>query len=158
LRRRRARPARKASRRLILEALEDRVLLSYRFTDIADTAGPYSDLSAFSRRPALNNDGTVAFWAALKSGGEAIFTSDAAGSLTTMATTGGLVSAFDSGPSINSEGTVAFRAKLAAGGKAIFKTDGGELTRIADTNQVFQSFLGLSAIIGDSGKVTFLAS
>ena len=43
------------ARRLVLEALEERTLLSYSFTLIADTSGALGDLSRFT--PSLNSEG-----------------------------------------------------------------------------------------------------
>src|SRR5216683_640018 len=82
-----------------VDVLEDRTLLSYTFTPIADTAGSYSSLSHFN--PTMNQAGTVAFGAELRSGGEAILTSDG-GSPAIVAITSDLVSAFSLGPLINS--------------------------------------------------------
>jgi hypothetical protein len=41
----------------VLEALEERTLLSYSFTLIADTSGAIGDLSRFT--PSLNSEGVV---------------------------------------------------------------------------------------------------
>jgi hypothetical protein len=63
---------RSPARPLILEALEDRCLLSsYRFALLADD-GPGSPFAAFPTRtaPALNAQGTASFRGQLRSGGE----------------------------------------------------------------------------------------
>src|SRR6266516_3815630 len=78
--RRRPSPRRRpAARRLTVEPFEDRMLLSYTFTDIADTGtgSPYSGLEV---RPAINDLGAMAFVANLRSGGAGIFTRNPDGS------------------------------------------------------------------------------
>src|SRR5438128_2537228 len=118
------------ARPLVVEALEERTLLSYNFTMIADTSGAFGDVSRFF--PSINSQGAVAFEANLKAGGEAIFTGSG-GELSRIAVTGDFIGSFTLAPKINSAGTVAFGADLTAGGRAIFTGRGGELTRIADT-------------------------
>jgi len=128
------RSRRSRARPLVLEALEDRCLpTSYGFTLIADN-GPHSifTLGALNQ-PGLNDEGTVMFHSALKSGAVGVFTIDRAGSLRTIALTGDRASAFPLGGGITDDGTVSFGANLVAGGQAIFTGKGKELSRIADT-------------------------
>src|SRR5690348_4823366 len=75
---------RPTTRRLTLEVLEDRMLLSYTLTPIADTSpgGPYSGLEVGQ---AINDRGQVALLAVLKAGGQAIYRTEADGRLTTIA-------------------------------------------------------------------------
>src|SRR5438874_4847493 len=80
---------RPAAVRLTVEPLEDRSLLSYTFTPIADT-GAGSPYAALPVGQAVNDLGQVAFVAALKSGGQAIYRTEADGRLTTIAHTDGL--------------------------------------------------------------------
>lgn len=67
----------------------------------------------------INQQGTVAFLANLKSGGEAIFTGNG-GLLTMIADTNGAFDGFSASPAINDDGTVAFLAFLQSGGEGIF--------------------------------------
>jgi hypothetical protein len=151
------------ARPLVLESLEDRCLLSsYSFTPIADN-GPNSifTLGALNQ-PGLNDEGTVMFHSALKSGPIGVFTVDTAGSLVTIARTD-LVGATDMflGGGITDEGTVSFGANLVGGnGQAVFTGDGGELTRIADTGagSPFSSFLAPAAPINNDETVAFRAT
>ncbi|MCI0372258.1 MAG: hypothetical protein L0214_13015 [candidate division NC10 bacterium] len=100
-------------RPLRLESLEERCMLSY--TLIADDAGAF----ALPGRPALNEDGTVAFRARHGAGVDFIFTS-AGGPLTLIAVTKNAGDAFAGDHPINSQGAVAFRTTFGAGGQAIF--------------------------------------
>src|SRR5260370_14620748 len=71
-----------------IEMLEDRFLPSiYSFTLLADD-GPHSFFSAGSLgTPTMNDQGTVTFHAALRSGGEGVFTRDTAAGLGIIAIT-----------------------------------------------------------------------
>jgi hypothetical protein len=152
---------RSRARPLVLEALEDRCLLSsYSFTPIADN-GPSSIFSLGAlNQPGLNDKGTVMFHSALKSGPIGVFTVDTAGSLTTIARTD-LVGANDFflGGGITDRGTVSLGANLAAGGQAVFTGNGGQLTTIADNGSAstFSSFLAPAAGINNDNTVTFRA-
>jgi hypothetical protein len=152
---------RRANTLLLLEALEDRCLLSaYDFTLIADN-GPDSIFSlAALNQPGLNDQGTAMFHSALKSGGIGVFTRDTEGSLVTIALTGDLAKDFFLGGGITDGGTVSFGANLAAGGQAIFTGAGEELTRIADTgpDSPFSSFLAPAAPINNDETVAFRAT
>src|SRR5690242_9636192 len=84
---RRSSPRRQpASCQLTVEALEERMVLSYTVTPIADT-GPDSPYSALGVGQAVNDLGQVAFVADLKSGGQAIYRTEADGRLTTISHT-----------------------------------------------------------------------
>ena len=73
---------------LVLEALEDRCLLSsYSFALIADNSPSSIFTLGALNQPGLNDSGTVMFHSALKSGPIGVFTVDSAGSLTTIART-----------------------------------------------------------------------
>jgi hypothetical protein len=154
---------RSRGRPLVLEALEGRCLLSsYSFTLLADD-GPGSPFAfpAGPGGPSLGDQGTAAFHAALKSGGEGVFTRDTGGSLGIIAVTSDLVSAFPLGGGVNRAGTVSFGADLRAGGQAIFTGSGGPLSRIADTTSPdtpFSSILPRAANINDEGTVSFRAT
>src|SRR5437667_2511856 len=117
---------RPTGRRLTLEALEDRMLLSYTFTPIADTGAgsPYSGLD----RPAINDLGAMAFTANLRSGGAGIFTRNVDGSQgPTIALTNDLIRTFTLSTFMNDSGTVSFGAQLTDGRTAIFTGRGQEL-------------------------------
>src|SRR5262249_21266554 len=146
------------NRRLVLEELECRTLLSYAFTPIADTspAGPYSGLGPPA---AINDQGTVAFVANLQSGGQGVFTRTTDGTLGVIAITSDLISDFVNASYLNDNGTVVFTADLRDGARAIFTGSGGRLTRIADTepNGLFSSFPGPAPRIDQNGAVYFRA-
>ncbi len=98
-----------SGRRLTLEALEGRMLLSYTFTTIADT-GAGSPFHGLVVGQAINDRGQVAFVADLNSGGEAIYRTESNGRLTTIAQTGTLIHDFYLSPYINDNGNGVFRA------------------------------------------------
>src|SRR5262249_45990763 len=77
---------------LTLETLEDRCLLSsYSFTLLADD-GPNSPFTLVAPPgTTINNQGTVRFRSALRSGGEGIFTRDTQGNLGIIAITSDLI-------------------------------------------------------------------
>jgi hypothetical protein len=147
---------RPTGRRLTLEALEDRLLLSYTFTPIADTS-PGSLYSGLDR-PAINDLGATAFTANLRSGGAGIFTRNADGSPgPIIAVTNDLLRTFTLSPFMNDSGTVSFGAELRDGRTAIFTGRGQELARIADTEPEsdYSSLPAPAARIQSDGTVTF---
>src|SRR5262249_8540803 len=149
-----------AGRPPVLEPLEDRILLSYGFTLLADD-GPDSLFSSLKPPVPLNDHGTAGgFVADLKSGGEGVFTRHMEGQLGILAITSDLISAFPVSGGINDAGTVVFGADLRAGGQAIFTGRGGPLSRIADTgpDSPFSGFLSLALPINNEGTVAFRAS
>lgn len=144
------------NRPLVLEALEDRTLLSYSFTLIAET-GDRSSYSAV-QTGTINQDGTVAFLSTLHSGGQAIIASDGE-SYRIIAVTSDLVESFVASTPINAQGRVAFRANLRGGGQAILRGDGGPLTRIADsTAKSDLSEIVANPDLNDHGTVVFAAN
>jgi len=128
-------------------------------TTIADrTSGSFLDFGT----PAINNEGTVAFYAFLGPGETGIFTASG-GTITTIADTSGLFSEIGNGwpsnPAINDQGTVVFRASLRSGGDGIFASSGGVINTIADTNGPFSDFFyAASPAINNEGTVVFSAA
>jgi len=128
-------------------------------TTIADrTSGSFLDFGT----PAINNEGTVAFYAFLGPGETGIFTASG-GTITTIADTSGLFSQIGNGapsnPAINDQGTVVFRASLRSGGEGIFISSGGVINTIADTNGPFSDFFyAASPAINNEGTVVFSAA
>jgi hypothetical protein len=149
---------RPVGRRLTLETLEDRMLLSFTFTPIADTS-PGSPYSGLPVGQAINDRGQVALVAVLKSGGQAIYRTEADGQLTTIAHSDGLIRDFYLSPYLNDSGTVSFGADLTDGRQALFTGSGGDLTRIADTEPAspFSSLPAPAPRIGSDGTVYFQA-
>jgi probable HAF family extracellular repeat protein len=124
------------------------------------TAAGVSALAGSLGTPTMNDQGTVTFHAALRSGGEGVFTRYTAGTLGIIAITSDLVHDFPIGGSINNAGRVSFGAGLRDGRQAIFTRRGQELTRIADTgpDSPFSSFLGPAATLNSDGTVAFRAT
>jgi hypothetical protein len=118
-------------RPLVLEALEDRCLLSsYNFKLIAETGPQYSGLNVGQ---AINDLGDVAYEGDLQSGGAGIFVRNDDGTFKIIAITSDVIKTFVLSPYMNDSGTVSFGADLTDGARGIFTGDGGNLTRIADT-------------------------
>jgi streptogramin lyase len=139
--------------------LEDRNLLSYSFTEIAEF-GPNSFFSEPIMTGTLNDHGTVTFRARLGSGGEGVFTRDMQGNLGIIAITSDLISGFPIGGRINDAGTVSFGANLRDGTQAIFTGRGQQLSRIADTglDSPFSAILPAAADVNDQETVAFRAT
>jgi hypothetical protein len=152
---------RSRARPLVLEPLEGRCLLSsYGFTLLADD-GPNSPFTlVVPPGTAVNDQGTVRFRSALRSGGEGVFTRDTQGNLGIIAITSDLIRDFPIYGGINDAGTASFGADLRAGGQAIFTGRGGELSRIADTgpDSPFSGFLPTAATINNEDTVAFGAT
>jgi len=116
----------------------------YNFIPIADNSGSFDLLFP----PSINNNGTVAFLATLRSGGESIL-KGSGGPLTTIADTNGPFSDFGRGTSINDAGRVAFR-----GDSGVFTGDGGPLTTVALSGGPLSHF-GEHPAINNAGTVAF---
>ena len=159
-----SRPAhgqRSRARLLILEALEDRMLLSFSFTLLADD-GPQSMFSVLTGvLPSVSDQGTAKFHGTLRStGAEGVFTRDMNGALGIIAVTSDQFKAFPISGGINDAGTVSFGAALNDGTQAIFTGQGAALSRIADTSSSspFSSFLPPAANINNDEMVAFRAT
>jgi hypothetical protein len=105
-------------------------------------------------RPAISDNGSVAFVASLTAGGAGIFIGNGSGPPVTIADTSGPMAAFG-GVSINAAGKVAFQASTDAGTQAIYTWLGGQLTLMADTTGALSALFNPS--ISDQGQVAFLA-
>jgi hypothetical protein len=135
------------------------MLLAYAFSLIADTSAesPYSKLEVGQ---AINDRGQVALVAVLKSGGQALYRTEANGELTTIAQTDAVIKDFYLSPYTNDSGTVSFGANLRNGAQALFTGRGGDLTRIADTEpaSLFSTIPNPAARIDARGEVYFRAT
>lgn len=112
-------------------------------TTIADDRGSFQHFSdpvtGVTTVPSINTQGTVAFWAALKTGGQGIFVGQGR-QPTTIADDKGFLQTFGLFPSINDFDIVVFGAATDAGESGIFTGRGGPLTTIADTSESFSGF------------------
>jgi hypothetical protein len=123
----------------------------YKFTNIADTSGPFI---VFEYRVSLNNAGTVVFPATLDTGLRGVFTGNG-GPTTTSVDSGGPFSNF-LGATINDSGAIAFNGWLDNARRGIYSIEGGggSPTTIADSSGPFDSFGQFPAIDGD-GNVAY---
>ncbi len=125
-------------------------------TTIADISGPFSGFTVggTSSSPAINDQGAVAYRAALDTGGEGIFIGSG-GPTTTIAHSSGPFQNFGSILDLNAAGTAAFEASFDAGGKGIFTGSGSATNTIADSSGPLFNLLGPA--INDNGEVAFWA-
>ena len=108
--------------------------------------------------PAINENGTLAFFAGVRGTPEweGIFTGDG-GPTTTIADSRSGFFRLDVEPSINNAGVVAFAAILTSGVSGIFVGDGGPVATIADSTGPFNDVWLSSPIINNHGSVVFFA-
>ncbi len=148
------RPRGRAGRRppLLVEALEERALLSYAFTFIADgdRQSPYSALRFLA---GINNDGVVAFQANLRAGGESVLASDGATVTPLESTYPGTVLA--TATPINNLGQAAY---VTATGtyRVLWVSDGNGPVPILDTSGPYSSIL--LPDMNDLGSVAYVAN
>jgi hypothetical protein len=128
----------------------------YLFTPIADTSGPFQQVGQFS---SINDSGTVAFKADLRTGGGGIFagTGDA---IITIANTQAFGAEFGA-TWINETGMVVFRDVLVTGANGVFAGSGGPITTIGLGS--FLSFpsinnQGVVALTRGDGNAVFVGS
>jgi hypothetical protein len=122
-------------------------------TTIADTNGPFSDF-LYAASPAINNEGTVVFSAALDNENLGIFASSG-GAITILTETNYPFSCFNASSVINNRGTVAFATTLDTGSCGVVTSSNGVVTTIADTSGLF-SFVGPYGI-NEEGTVALFA-
>jgi PEP-CTERM motif-containing protein len=128
--------------------------LTYTFTQVTDSSGAFS---RFVGGASINNEGTVAFLATLRAGGEAIVVGNGQSTMALYAT-GGSFSAFGFvAPAINDRADVAFVAGLPSGSSGVFTGNGGPVTIIGDTSGPFSSFINQRPPINNAGVVAFSA-
>jgi len=147
--------SKQSARRLRIEQLEDRALLSsYTFTKIADTGDQFTD---FSRAPALNNSGAVAFLARPNAGrGNACLYTGDGGALTTIACEDALNANLGMFPSINDNGSVAIVLSHGMDQRVVTGAGGPLTTLYASQEYGFYSFSAPS--LNRSGVVAFWVS
>jgi hypothetical protein len=107
---------------------------------------PYNAFDA--SRPAVADDGRVAFIASLFAGGRGVFLSEGANTLTIATTTGGQgVSEIEFfPPHVNNSGQVVFRGRDAGGLRAIFVGDGTTIRRVVGEHDLIPSDNGPARI------------
>lgn len=125
---------------------------NFTFTKIADLSGSFSQLGT----PAINDSGTVAFFAGLDSSEIGIFTSSG-NDTTTISSSSRPFTSFSTQPALNNSGTVTFSGSLDARNGGIFTGNGGSVTTIADSSGPFVITTGNIPALNDSGTVAFNA-
>jgi hypothetical protein len=109
-----------------------------------------------SSRPAILDDGRVAFIANLATGGRGVFLSDGSTTLTIATTSTRGVSEIDFfPPAANNLGHVAFRGKDENGLHAVFVGDGVELRRVIGEHDLIPTDLGVGRIDQHDSSVPF---
>lgn len=116
---------------------------------------PYTGFDA--SRPAIADDGRVAFIANLFAGGRGVFLSDGTTTITIATTTSGQgvsdIEFFP--PDVNNAGLVVFRAKDAGGLRAIWVGDGVTLRRVIGEHDIVPSDNGPARIDQNDSSPTF---
>src|SRR6059058_2754416 len=129
----------------------------FTFVNVADST---NGLSAFSKFPAINNAGAVAFVASGSDKKQGVLRWQESEIATIASESDGLLSSFGDDVVINATGVVGYDANLIGGvnDRAIFTSDGVSTKTIVDTNQrgLIGRFLG-SPSINASGQVAFFA-
>ena len=100
--------------------------------------------------PDIDGDGTVCFYADMRSGGRWVVLARDGRASAVGEGAGPL------GPTMNHGGTVAFRAGSAPGGSGVFVSSGERATTIADTSGTWSAFHGLP-VVDSRGAVVFRA-
>ena len=126
-------------------------------TLLVDNSGSFS---VFGGGPTINQEGTIVFAGALKTGEAGLYlTTTAANGVTTILTADSSpIFAIDGSPFINDAGQIAFKAKTDATnmpGIFVVDQDGTNFQTIATADGPYSQFE--SPIINNSGKVVFLA-
>jgi hypothetical protein len=121
----------------------------------SNAASPYSAFD--SSRPALMDDGSVAFIANLVAGGRGVFLSDGVNTITIATTAGspGLSVIEFFPPSVNSSGMVAFRGRDSSDLDAVFVGDGATLRRVIGEHDIVPTDQGPGRIDQHDNSVTF---
>ena len=128
--------------------------MTFSWTVIASTG---EQLSGFAPYVASINDaGTVAFQAALRAGGSAVFAGD--GQTVHELTTRARVQAVISHPDLNEAGDTSFYADIAGGGQAVVLVRDGDLQTIAETGAGFAAIGPLGPTLNEAGIVAFRAN
>jgi len=119
---------------------------------IASTGERFSDFAPYVA--SVNDAGTVAFQAALRSGGTGVFT----GSGGAVAEDAGpaLLAGVTSHPDLNGAGATSFYGDLPGGGQGVFLLRDG-LQTIADTRGQFASIGPLGPTMNEAGMIAFRA-
>lgn len=122
---------------------------SFTFTDIANTNGLFGGF-ALGYGPAISDNGTVAFFGDLKTGGSGLFTGNGS-SITpiVLENNADSTSPFTSvlgDLSINNNGTLAFNGQLTIDAGSLFTSNGSSITQVA---------IGSSPSINNIGTVAF---
>src|SRR3954463_6981891 len=126
----------------------------FRFANIADST---QGLTGFSRFPAINNGGAVAFVARSTDAKQRVFKTQG-GALVTIATQSGALDNFSDDVAINSAGVVGYGSNTGGIDRTILTSDGESTTTIVDAKQqgLIGRFLG-SPSLNSSGTVAFFA-
>jgi hypothetical protein len=121
----------------------------------SNAQSPYSGFD--SSRPALTDDGRVAFIANLVAGGRGVFLSDGKTTTTIATTTGGqgitTIEFFP--PHVNNDGLVVFRAQQTGSLDAVYVGDGKTLRRIVGEHDIVPTDQGPARVDQNDRSLTF---
>jgi hypothetical protein len=120
---------------------------------IATTEERFSDFAPYV--PSVNDEGTVAFQAALRSGGTGVFTGEGGAIEEVVGPT--ILAGVTSHPDLNESGATSFYGEFADGAQAVFLLRDGRLQTIASTRDGFAAVGPLGPTLNEAGTVAFRA-
>jgi hypothetical protein len=122
-------------------------------TVIATTGERFTDFAPYV--PSVNDAGTVAFQASLRSGGTGVFTGN--GGTVGEVAGSAVLAGVTSHPDLNNAGATSFYGDLPGGGQGVFLLRDGLLQTVADTRGPFASIGPLGPTMNEAGTVAFRA-
>lgn len=122
---------------------------AYTLTPIADTNDRFIDFAPYVA--SINNDGVVAFQAALRGGGSGVYTGSGGPTATVTDSVSGPLNSVDSHPDINQGGSACLYASFKSGGHGVVLVRDGKVIAVGETAGP------LGPTMNDDGTVAFRA-
>jgi hypothetical protein len=129
----------------------------FEIVTIAATGERFRDFAPYVA--SIDDEGVVAFQAALDGGESGVFVGDGRETVEVVGTAGGAIARICSHPDIDGAGAVSFYGELRAGGRAVFRAGGerGGVSAIAGSEGRFGDIGPLGPTMNRAGAVAFRA-